>query len=95
MTVVSVKAVTVTKIISSSQVYMASDSIHLTGAVAHKSTYQATFHRFVNAELNCSGLESNITKCMQNTDEAFSCLSFGIASISCYGKFTSNFCYAY
>ena len=89
---VSVTAVTVTK---ASRVYMASDCMHYTGAVALKSTYQAPSHRFINAELKCSGLESNITNCIQNMDEAYSCLSFGIASISCYGKFTSKFCYAY
>ena len=69
--------------------------MHFTGAVALESTYPSSSHRFVNAELNCSGLESKITSCIQNMDDAYSCLSFGIASISCYGKFANSICYAY
>ena len=53
-----------------------------------ESIHPSLNHRFVNAEFNCSGLESNITDCIQNLDETYSCQSFGITSISCHGKFT-------
>lgn len=80
--VVSVTAVT--KNLSILTEYI--NCLHFTGAVALESTNPSSSHRFVNAELKCSGLESKITSCIQNLDEAYSCLSFGIASISCYGK---------
>ena len=64
-----------------------------TGAVALENIHPSTNHHFVNTEVNCTGLEANITDCIQDLDEAYSCLSFGIASVSCYGKFTSRFCY--
>ena len=60
-----------------------------TGAVALKNIYLSSNHRFVNTEVNCSGLESNIADCIQNLDIAYSCLSFEIASVSCHGKFAS------
>ena len=52
--------------------------------------YPSSNHRFVNTEINCTGLEPNITDCIQNLDEAYSCLSFGIASVSCHSKFTTR-----
>ena len=64
--------------------------IPFTGAVALKNIHPSTNHHFVNTEVNCTGLEANITDCIQDLDEAYSCLLFGIASISCYGKFTSR-----
>jgi len=62
-----------------------------TGAVALKNWYQSSTRHFVNTELQCSGLESNITTCAEDLDEAYSCLSFGIASVSCHCEFYSNF----
>jgi len=63
------------------------------GAVALENLYPATHHHFVNTEFQCSGLESNITNCTQNTDEAASCPSFGIASVTCHCKY--NFAQSY
>ena len=64
-----------------------------TGAVTlrkYRSFTMATY--FVNAELQCTGLESRITDCIQGLFvNAYSCLSFGIASVSCYGMFASTF----
>ena len=58
-----------------------------TGAVALENVYPSSNHRFINTEVNCSGLELKITNCIQNLDEAYSCLSFGIASVSCHSMF--------
>ena len=64
-----------------------------TGAVTlrkYRSFTMATY--FVNAELQCTGLESRITDCIQGSFvKAYSCLSFGIASVSCHGMFASIF----
>ena len=62
------------------------------GAVALENIHPFSKHRFINAEVSCTGLESNITNCIQDLDEAYSCLSFGIASVTCHSKITSRFC---
>ena len=59
---------------------------HSAGAAALENVYPNSNYRFVNTEVNCSGLEPNITDCIQNLDEGYSCLSYGIASISCHSK---------
>ena len=63
-------------------------SLNCAGAVALENLFPYTNHRFVNSEFRCSGLESNITDCTQNIDEASSCLSLGVASVTCYCKNT-------
>jgi len=54
-----------------------------TGAVARENNYPSLYpnHPFVSTELQCSGLESNITNCTQNLNETLSCLSSGVASV--------------
>ena len=66
------------------QVALIYHTSQFTGAVALENIYPSSTHRLLNAKINCSGLESKITNCIQNLDEAYSCLSFGIASVSCY-----------
>ena len=66
------------------QVALIYHTSQFTGAVALENIYPSSTHRLLNTEINCSGLESKITNCIQNLDEAYSCLSFGIASVSCY-----------
>ena len=75
-----------------SQVAWIKHTSQITGAVALENIYQASVHRFVNTEVNCSGLEPKITDCIQNLDEAYSCLSLGIASVSCHSmSYNSNY----
>ena len=63
----------------------------VTGAVSQENMYPILYpnHRFVKTELQCSGMESNITNCTQNLNETFSCLPSGVASVSCYCEFSS------
>ena len=61
------------------------------GAVAFENVHPPLTNRLVNTELQCSGLESNITTCIQNLDKAYSCLPFGIASVTCHSKFIGYF----
>ena len=60
------------------------------GAIALENLFPilASTHQYISITPQCSGLESNITNCIQTLNKAASCPTNGIASVSCYGKLT-------
>ncbi len=56
------------------------------GAYAHIDVIGPSATRFVVAQLQCSGLEGNLTACIESAEFVDSCSPYGEASVACHSK---------